>query len=105
MIKEELKLSISAMRVFNHIFSKREKKQMILISIFCSIIDFITIYFVDLSLDLNIIFSILLSYIISFLIFLIPSSLFIFYFEMSDVQLDKDEIREEKLNNLFRKLF
>jgi hypothetical protein len=35
----------------------------------------------------------------------IASSLFIFYFEMSDVQLDKDEIREEKLNNLFRKLF
>ena len=95
----------SVLFIYHDDFSKREKRQMILISIFCSIIDFITIYFVDLSLDLNIIFSILLSYIISFLIFLIPSSLFIFYFEMSDVQLDKDEIREAKLNNLFRKLF
>ena len=29
MIKEELKLSISAMRVFNHIFTKKEKKNIL----------------------------------------------------------------------------
>ena len=29
MIKEELKLSISAMRVFNHVFSKKRKKEYI----------------------------------------------------------------------------
>lgn len=91
--------------IYQDDFSKSEKKQMLLVTFVFLTIDFIVIYFVDYFFGFNIIFSILISHFISFFIFLIPTFLFILYFEISEVNLDKSEIRQAKLDNLFRKLF
>jgi hypothetical protein len=36
---------------------------------------------------------------------LLPCLIIMIYFEFSELKLDKSEIREAKLNSLFRKLF
>jgi len=86
-------------------FSKSDKRYMFLVSSICFSINLILIYFTDYFFELNIIFSIILGNIFSFCLYLIPCLILMLYFEFSDLQLDKNEIRDAKLNSLFRKLF
>ena len=85
-------------------FSKSDKRQMAVTSFILTAINLTIIYFVDYFLGYNIIFSILLGYFSSFLLFFIPCLIFILHFEITELELDKDEIREAKLNKVFRKL-
>lgn len=91
--------------IYHDDFSNREKKQMFLVSFICLTINFTIIYFVDLFFGFNIIFSIFLGDLFCFSLYLIPSFLLMLFFEIGEIKLDKSEIREVKLNNLFRKLF
>lgn len=86
-------------------FSKSDKRQMGFTSVILTSINLTIIYFVDYFLGYNIVFIILLGYFSSFLLFFIPCLIFILYFEISELELDKSETRDVKLNSLFRKLF
>ena len=85
-------------------FSRGEKRQMFLVSMICIIINLTIIYFTENIFGFNIIFSIFIGDLFSFCLYLIPCMTFIIYFEFSELQLDKSEIRDAKLNSLFRKL-
>ena len=85
-------------------FSKSDKRQMAVTSFILTAINLTIIYFVDYFLGYNIIVTILLGYFSSFLFFFIPCLIFILHFEITELELDKDEIREAKLNKVFRKL-
>jgi hypothetical protein len=89
----------------NDNFSNSDKKQMFVISVILTVINFTIIYYVDYFFKFNIICSLLFGYFVSFCLFLIPTLLFILYFEIDDLELNKDEIREAKLNKVFRNLF
>lgn len=86
-------------------FSKSDKKQMCVVSFICIVLNLTIIYFTDNFFQYNIIISIFLGDLISFFLYLIPFSILIMYFEFSEIQLDKSEIRDAKLESLFRKLF
>lgn len=86
-------------------FTRKDKIQIFTVSIFCVIFNLIIIYFVDYFFGFNIIISLVLGAIFSFCLYLIPCLLIIVSFELGDMVLDKGEIREAKLNSLFRKLF
>ena len=86
-------------------FSKSDKRQMAVTSVILTSINLTIIYFVDYFLGYNIIVTILLGYFSSFLFFFIPCLIFILYFEVTELELDKSEIRDAKLNSIFRNLF
>lgn len=86
-------------------FSKSDKRQMGVTSVILTSINLTIVYFVDYFLGYNIVFSILIGYFSSFLLFFTPCLIFILYFEISELELDKSETRDVKLNSLFRKLF
>ena len=86
-------------------FSKSDKRQMGVTSVILTSINLTIIYFVDYFLGYNIIVTILLGYFSSFLFFFIPCLIFILYFEITELELDKSEIRDAKLNSIFRNLF
>jgi hypothetical protein len=86
-------------------FCKSEKRQMVAFSIVSTSINLFIIYLTDSFFNYNIILSIIVGYLISFLIFVIPGFFIILYFEYDDLILDKSEIREAKIDSLFRKLF
>jgi Na+/melibiose symporter-like transporter len=86
-------------------FSRGEKRQMFLVSMICIIINLTIVYFTESIFGFNIIFSIFLADLFSFCLYLIPCITIMTIFEFSDLQLDKSEIRDAKLNSLFRKLF
>jgi hypothetical protein len=90
--------------IYQDDFSRSEKKQMFFISAICLFINLTIIYFIDFF-GFNIIFSLILGSFFSFCLYLIPFLIFMIFFEFSELKLDKDEIREAKLNSLFRKLF
>ena len=96
---------ISFLIVLSDDINKTEKKQLILITAIFSLLNFAIIYFVYLYFAHGIILSIFLGYLISFCIFVIPSLLLFLAIEVSEVKLSKEEIRDAKLDNLFRKLF
>jgi phosphoglycerol transferase MdoB-like AlkP superfamily enzyme len=89
----------------NEDFSKSDKRQMAVTSVILTSINLTIIYFVDYFLGYNIIVTILLGYFSSFLFFFIPCLIFILYFEVTELELDKSETRDAKLNSLFRNLF
>jgi len=91
--------------IYHGDFSYNEKKQMILVSFICVLINSTLIYFVDLFFGFNIIFSIFLGDLFCFFLYLMPSFLLMLFFEIGETKLDKSELRDAKLNNLFRKLF
>jgi hypothetical protein len=93
--------------LFLHIdnLSFREKKQMIFVSLFCQVINLFFIYIVDYVFNYNVICSIFIGSSLSFLFFLIPCLVIMLWFEIGELKLDKDEIRDAKLSSLFRKLF
>jgi hypothetical protein len=86
-------------------FSKSDKIQMLVTSFILTTINLTIIYFVDYFLGYNIVVCILLGYSSSFLLFFIPCFIFILYFEITDLELDKSETRDAKLNSIFRSLF
>ena len=86
-------------------FSKSDKIQIGLTSVILTSINLTIIYFVDYFLGYNIIVTILLGYFSSFLFFFIPCLIFILYFEITELKLDKSDTRDVKLNSIFRKLF
>ena len=86
-------------------FSKSDKIQIGLTSVILTSINLTIIYFVDYFLGYNIVVGILLGYSSSFLLFFIPCLIFILYFEITELKLDKSDTRDVKLNSLFRKLF
>lgn len=86
-------------------FSNKEKKQMFIVSFICLTINFTMIYFVDIFFGYNIIFAIFLGDLFCFSLYLIPCFLLMLFFEIGEITLDKSEIREAKINSLFRKLF
>jgi len=86
-------------------FSKSDKIQMLVTSFILTTINLTIIYFVDYFLGYNIVVCILLGYSSSFLLFFIPCFIFILYFEITDLELDKSETRDAKLNSIFRNLF
>ena len=86
-------------------FSKSDKRQMAVTSVILTSINLTIIYFVDYFLGYNIIVTILLGYFSSFLFFFIPCLIFILYFEVTELELDKSESRDAKLNSIFRNLF
>jgi Na+/melibiose symporter-like transporter len=90
--------------IYQDDFSRSEKKQMFVISAICLFINLTIIYFTDFF-GFNIIFSLILGNFFSFCLYFIPFLILMMFFEFSELQLDKDEIREAKLNSLFRKLF
>ena len=90
--------------IYQDDFSRSEKKQMFFISAICLSINLTIIYFTDFF-GFNIIFSLILGTFFSFCLYFIPFLILMIFFEFSELQLDKDEIREAKLNSLFRKLF
>jgi hypothetical protein len=89
----------------NEDFSKSDKRQMAVTSVILTSINLTIIYFVDYFLGYNIIVTILLGYFSSFLFFFIPCLIFILYFEVTELELDKSESRDAKLNSIFRNLF
>ena len=89
----------------NEDFSKSDKRQMAVTSAILTSINLTIIYFVDYFLGYNIIVTILLGYFSSFLFFFIPCLIFILYFEITELKLDKSDTRDVKLNSIFRKLF
>lgn len=90
--------------IYQDDFSRSEKKQMFFISAICLSINLTIIYFTDFF-GFNIIFSLILGNFFSFCLYFIPFLILMIFFEFSELELDKDEIREAKLNSLFRKLF
>ena len=86
-------------------FSKSDKIQIGLTSVILTSINLTIIYFVDYFLGYNIIVTILLGYFSSFLFFFIPCLIFILYFEVTELKLDKSDTRDVKLNSIFRNLF
>jgi hypothetical protein len=86
-------------------FSKSDKIQMLVTSFILTTINLTIIYFVDYFLGYNIVVCILLGYSSSFLLFFIPCFIFILYFEITDLELNKSETRDAKLNSIFRNLF
>jgi len=104
-----LMASIFSLFVFifinNEDFSKSDKRQMAVTSAILTSINLTIIYFVDYFLGYNIIVTILLGYFSSFLFFFIPCLIFILYFEVTELKLDKSDTRDVKLNSIFRKLF
>lgn len=90
--------------IYQDDFSRSEKKQMFFISAICLFINLTIIYFTDFF-GFNIIFSLILGSFFSFCLYLIPFLILMIFFEFSELKLDKDEIREAKLNSLFIKLF
>ena len=86
-------------------FSKSDKRQMAVTSAILTSINLTIIYFVDYFLGYNIVVGILLGYSSSFLLFFIPCLIFILYFEITELKLDKSDTRDVKLNSIFRKLF
>jgi len=86
-------------------FSKSDKIQMLVTSFILTTINLTIIYFVDYFLGYNIVVCILLGYSSSFLLFFIPCFIFILYFEITDLELNKSETRDAKLNSIFRSLF
>jgi hypothetical protein len=90
--------------IYQDDFSRSEKKQMFFISAICLFINLTIIYFIDFF-GFNIIFSLILGSFFSFCLYLIPFLILMIFFEFSELKLDKGEIREAKLNSLFRKLF
>ena len=86
-------------------FSKSDKRQMAVTSVILTSINLTIIYFVDYFLGYNIIVTILLGYFSSFLFFFIPCLIFILYFEVTELKLDKSDTRDVKLNSIFRNLF
>ena len=104
-----LMASIFSLFVFifinNEDFSKSDKRQMAVTSAILTSINLTIIYFVDYFLGYNIIVTILLGYFSSFLLFFIPCLIFILYFEITELKLDKSDTRDVKLNSIFRKLF
>ena len=86
-------------------FSKSDKRQMAVTSAILTSINLTIIYFVDYFLGYNIIVTILLGYFSSFLFFFIPCLIFILYFEVTELKLDKSDTRDVKLNSIFRNLF
>jgi phosphoglycerol transferase MdoB-like AlkP superfamily enzyme len=93
------------MFINNEDFSKSDKRQMVVTSAILTSINLTIIYFVDYFLGYNIIVTILLGYFSSFLFFFIPCLIFILYFEVTELELDKSETRDAKLNSIFRSLF
>lgn len=91
--------------IYHDDFSNREKKQMFLVSFICLVINFTIIYFIDIFFGYNIILSIFLGDLFCFSLYLIPCFLLMLFFEVSEVILDKSEIRDAKINSIFRKLF
>ena len=91
--------------IYHDEFSRSEKKQMFFVSTILVIVNLSIIYFIDSFFGFNIIFSILIGGLSSFLVYLIPSFILILSLEINDLVLDKDEIRDVKLNSLLRKLF
>ena len=91
--------------IFNDDFSISDKKQMAITSAILTFLNFTIIYFVDYFFKYNIIFCILSGQIFCFFVFFIPIFIFAVYQEIIDLKLDKSEIREAKLNKVFRKLF
>lgn len=86
-------------------FSINEKKQMLVVSIFCLLINLSIIYSVDYFFGYNIIVSLFIGAIFSFFLYLIPGLVIMVWFEFSELRLDKSEIREAKINSLIGKLF
>lgn len=86
-------------------FTTRDKQQMFVVSMICIVINLTIIYFTEKIFGFNIVFSIFFGDLFSFCLYLIPCMALIVYFEFSELKLDKSEIREAKLNSLFRKLF
>jgi hypothetical protein len=91
--------------IYHDDFSISEKRQMFAVSIFCLLVNLTIVYFVDHFFGFNIIFSIFLGDFFNFCLYLLPCLIIMIYFEFSELKLDKSEIREAKLNSLFRKLF
>jgi hypothetical protein len=91
--------------IYHDDFTSRDKQQMFLVSMICIVINLTIIYFTEKIFGFNIVFSIFFGDLFSFCLYLIPCMTLIVYFEFSELQLDKSEIREAKLNSLFRKLF
>lgn len=91
--------------IYHDDFSNKEKKQMFLVSFICLSINSVIIYFVDLLFAFNIISSIFLGDLFCFSLYLIPCFIIMIIFEIGEITLDKSEIREAKINSLFRKLF
>jgi hypothetical protein len=91
--------------IYHDDFSISEKRQMFAVSIFYLLVNLTVVYFVDHFFGFNIIFSIFLGDFFNFCLYLLPSLIIMIYFEFSELKLDKSEIREAKLNSLFRKLF
>lgn len=85
--------------------SFNEKKQMTIVSILCQIVNLFMIYLADFIFNYNIITSIFIGYSFSFLLFFTPCLIIMLWFEIGEMTLNKDEIREAKINTLFRKLF
>lgn len=86
-------------------FTRRDKIQMFLASLFFSICNLFTIYVVSNWTDWNAIICITIGVFINFLIYIIPSLIFLICTEWQDVNLTKDEIRDAKIESLLRKLF
>jgi hypothetical protein len=86
-------------------FTRRDKIQMFLASLFFSICNLFTIYVVSNCTDWNAIICITIGVFINFLIYIIPSLIFLICTEWQDVNLTKDEIRDAKIESLLRKLF
>ncbi len=87
-------------------FSKPDKRQMFFTSLIFTSINLLTIYlFSNYYEDCNAVICIFVSLLINFLIYLIPAFIFLIYSEWNDTKLTKEEIRDAKLDSLFRKLF
>jgi hypothetical protein len=63
------------------------------------------IYWIDVIFNYGIITTLFVASSFSFLLFFIPCFCFLTWLEFGEMVLEKDEIREAKLNSLFRKLF
>jgi hypothetical protein len=85
--------------------SINEKKQMIFVSILFLLVDLFMIYWIDVIFNYGIITTLFVASSFSFLLFFIPCFCFLTWLEFGEMVLEKDEIREAKLNSLFRKLF
>lgn len=86
-------------------FSKSDKIQIGITSVILTFINLTIIYLIDYLFGHNIIVSIFLGYSLSFLLFFIPCLIFILCFEITELELDKSDIRSVKLNNIFGNLF
>lgn len=79
----------------------KDKKQMIVFFLIASIINIISLLYVD-NYDISIILKILLSIGISFCIFVPIIFLLITLTDYKDIQLDKSELRDAKLEGILR---